>query len=244
MLFKTRKDITIILLCILSVFILETTATARLAEATVIGKVESIFNNRVGFKVLHIIKVSDENNGIATGSLISFDLPNDLQKGRRNNRVNFGTVLEAELMGSTATEYALTTDDEKSGVTQPNAVLLWTAQTVKLVKNANDYLPEEEKVGRKRRDRRKSKKDNAEPIKIWTQEETVRGIVHKNKETLYIKEEHLGRRDNGLQIVSKDWLEKIEPFVGNKVVLYGVTHRTSVSSGTIEIGNLMKIYPK
>jgi hypothetical protein len=243
MLISIKRAAAVFLLCILGVFAMETTLLAKLTEASVIGKVESIFNNRVGLKVLHVIKVSDNEDKIATGTLVSFDLPNDLQKGRRNNRINFGTVLEADLMGSTATEYALTTDDSKSGVTQAHsAVLLWTAQSVRMVKNPNDYLPEEERTGRKGRKRNKKKDD--EPLRIWTQEETVRGLVHKHKETLYLKEEHVGRKDKGLEIVSEEWLNKIEPYVGNKVVLHGTTHRTSISSGTIEINNLMKIYSK
>jgi hypothetical protein len=243
MLVRIKRAVTVFLLCILGIFAMETTALAKLTEATVVGKVESIFNNRVGLKVLHVIKVSDNEGKIATGTLVSFDLPNDLQKGRRNNKINYGTVIEAELMGTTATEYALTTDDAKSGVNQPHsAVLLWTAQGVRLIKNSNDYLPEEEKTGKK--GRKKSKSKNQEPLRIWTQEETVRGLVFKHKEALYLKEEHVGRRDKGLEIISADWLEKIEPYVGNKVVLHGITHRTSISSGTIEINNLMKIYSK
>ena len=151
-------------------------AASGMAEASVIGKVESVFNNRVSLKILNVEKVTDDLSLIATGTWISFDLPNDLSKGKRNDKIQYGSVIQAELIGNTATEYELTTDGGRQDVQSHNIVLLWTAQTVKLLKNGNDYLPEEEKVGNKKRNKKKDKG----PLKIWTSQETIKGTVIKS----------------------------------------------------------------
>ena len=214
-------------------------ATVGLAEASVVGKVESVFNNRVSLKILNVEKISEgAENIVATGSWVSFDLPNDLLKGKRNDKIQYGSVIQAELIGNTATEYELTTDGDRKDVQAHNVVLLWNAQSVKLLKNGSDYLPEEEKTGNKKR----GKKKNKEPLKIWTSKETVRGVIHSNNDKLYVKEERLGRRDKGLEILGEDWKEKLTPYVGNIIVLHGTTNRTSLASGTLEIANIMKIY--
>lgn len=240
------KNIKGLSLVLLFAFILSaTTAFAQptLTEVTVIGQVESLFNDRLGLKILHVVNGLENSDAIATGSLVSFDLPNDFDKGRRNNRIKYGSVIEVELIGNTATEYELTTDGTKEAVQKAkNAVLLWTAQAVKIVKNANIYLPEDGKAGNKKR--KNTKKKSEDPLKIWTQEETVRATVFVKNNGVYLKEDRLGRRDMGLEVVSDEWKEKLSQFPGNKIVIHGITHRTSVSSGTVEIGNVMKIYNK
>lgn len=240
------KNIKGLSLVLLFAFILSATtafAQSTLTEVTVIGQVESLFNDRLGLKILHVVNGLENSDVIATGSLVSFDLPNDFDKGRRNNRIKYGSVIEVELIGNTATEYELTTDGTKEAVQKArNAVLLWTAQAVKIVKNANIYLPEDGKAGNKKR--KNTKKKSEDPLKIWTQEETVRATVLVKNNGVYLKEDRLGRRDMGLEVVSDEWKEKLSQFPGNKIVIHGITHRTSVSSGTVEIGNVMKIYNK
>jgi hypothetical protein len=137
-------------------------------------------------------------------------------------------------------------EEEETGA----PVLLWMAQSVVRVKNPDQYLTEEErqaKRGRRRRGRKKEKeKKSEEPVKVWTQEETVRGIVNlrEKEKRLYIKEARMGRRDKGLDVVDDEWYEKLKGFNGQKVVIHGTTNRTSLSSGTVEIQNILKIYPK
>ena len=235
-----KKAIRLALPCAFMAIACSAFASSGMAEASVIGKVESVFNNRVSLKILNVEKSTDGLAVIATGTWVSFDLPNDLTKGKRNDKIQFGSVIQAELIGNTATEYELTTDGDKQDVQSDNVILLWTAQTVKLLKNGNDYLPEDEKVGNKKRKKNKNKG----PLKIWTSQETVRGTVIKNNDKIYLKEERLGRRDKGLEIIDSAWSNKLMPYIGSVVVANGVTNRTSVASGTIEISNVMKIYSK
>ena len=221
---------------------------ASVVEFTAIGKVESIYRDRVSLKILHILGSDTHELPLATGSWVSFDLPREFRdKSRRRDRpqITYGNVIEAALIGNMATEYELKTEDDQSEhvkKTMPT-VLLWTAQSVKKVRNANEYLPEEErKAGKKGRNRKEKKPKEA--AKVWTQEETVRGSVLLFKDKVYIKEDRLGKKDRGLEIVSDSWSEKLKELPGTRVVLHGTTHRTSVSSGTIEIKNLMRVYQK
>lgn len=234
-------------------------SSSSVVEFTAIGKVESIYRDRVSLKILQIVGSESADLSIATGSWISFDLPReyrDKRSRRDRGEIIYGTVIEAELIGNIATEYELKTDkaktetstatssaavDEELKKTVPT-VLLWTAQSVKKIKNANTYLPAEERKDKK--GRRKKDKKPAEPVKVWTQEETVRGEILVKKEKVFIKEDRLGKRDKGLQILSEDWAGKLMGMSGSRVVLHGTTHRTNVSSGTIEIKSLMKVTPK
>ena len=130
-----------------------------------------------------------------------------------------------------------------SSTSSPN-VLLWTAQSCKKVKNPKDYLPESEK-NKSGKGRKKNKKEKEkEPVKIWTQEETVRGIVLVKNDKVYIKEERLGRKDKGLEVYSGEWFDKLKELPNQKVVLHGITHRTGIASGTFEVHNALKVYPK
>ncbi len=222
---------------------------ASVVEFTAIGKVESIYRDRVSLKILHIVGSATEELPLATGSWVSFDLPKefrDRHRRRDSAKITYGNVIEAQLIGNLATEYELKTDEDKSETVRKTlpTVLLWTAQSVKRVKNANDYLPEEERKVKKGKGRHKKEKKAKEPVKVWTQEETVRGSIVLHKEKIYIKEDRLGKKDRGLEVVTDGWAEKLKDMAGNRVVLHGTTHRTSISSGTMEIKNLMKIYQK
>ncbi len=238
-----------VLACVFSIFLGATLySDASVVEFTAIGKVESIYRDRVSMKILDFVGSDTTELALATGSWVSFDLPREY-RDRRNKRdrgqINYGTVIEADLIGNIATEYELKTDEEKAETVRKSVptVLLWTAQAVRKVKNPNDYLPEEERKQKKGRRNKKEKKP-AEPVKVWTQEETVRGQVLLHKEKVFIKEDRLGKKDRGLEVLSDAWTEKLKDMPGTRVVLHGTTHRTSVSSGTMEIRNLMKIYQK
>jgi hypothetical protein len=238
-----------VLACVFSIFLGATLySDASVVEFTAIGKVESIYRDRVSMKILDFVGSDTAELALATGSWVSFDLPREY-RDRRNKRdrgqINYGTVIEADLIGNIATEYELKTDEEKSETVRKSmpTVLLWTAQAVRKVKNPNDFLPEEERKQKKGRRNKKEKKP-AEPVKVWTQEETVRGQVLLHKDKIYIKEDRLGKKDRGLEVTSESWTEKLKAMPGTRVVLHGTTHRTSISSGTMEIRNLMKIYQK
>lgn len=224
---------------------------ASIVEFTAIGKIESLYKNRASINVLYIIASNTENLNIATGSWISFDIPkgNMDKSSRREKQIGYGDVVEVSLIGNVATEYEMDENDDGdrkilAAVPANNLnVLLWTAQSCKKVKNPKDYLPESDKDNKK--GRKKNKKDKEkEPVKIWTQEETVRGVVHIKNEKVYIKEDYLGKKDKGLEVISESWVDKLKDLTSQKVVLHGVTHRTSVGSGTIEIQNALKVYPK
>jgi hypothetical protein len=69
-------------------------------------------------------------------------------------------------------------------------------------------------------------------------------VVQIKNEKVYIKEDYLGKKDKGLEVISESWVDKLKDLTSQKVVLHGITHRTSVGSGTIEIHNALKVYPK
>ena len=233
-------------------FVAETSLFASsIVEFTAIGKIESIYKNRASMNILHIIASNTENLNVATGSWISFDIPksNFDKSSRRDRQIEYGSVVEVSLIGNVATEYELDEDESgdkkisSSSSSSPN-VLLWTAQSCKKVKNPKDYLPESEK-DKSKKGRKKNKKDKEkEPVKIWTQEETVRGIVLLKNDKVYIKEERLGKRDKGLEVLSEEWYDKLKELPNQKVVLHGITHRTGIASGTFEVHNALKVYPK
>ncbi len=222
---------------------------SSIVEFTAIGKIESIYKNRVSMNILHIIASNTENLNVATGSWISFDIPksNFDKSSRRDKQIEYGSVVEVSLIGNVATEYEVDEDDQgdkkiSTSSSSANNVLLWTAQSCKKVKNPKDYLPESEK-DKSKKGRKKNKKEK-EPVKIWTQEETVRGVVLVRNDKVYIKEERLGKRDKGLEVLSEEWNDKLKDLPNQKVVLHGITHRTSLASGTMEVHNALKVYPK
>ena len=224
---------------------------SSIVEFTAIGKIESIYKNRVSMNILHIIASNTENLNVATGSWISFDIPksNFDKSSRRDRQIEYGSVVEVSLIGNVATEYEVDEDEQgdkkiSSSNTSSSNVLLWTAQSCKRVKNPKDYLPESEKDNSKKGRKKNKKEKEKEPVKIWTQEETVRGIVLLKNDKVYIKEERLGRKDKGLEVLSDEWIEKLKELPSQKVVLHGITHRTGIASGTMEVHNALKVYPK
>ncbi len=246
------KTYFISIISLLFVMALESSLFASsIVEFTAIGKIESIYKNRASMNVLYIIASNTENLNVATGSWISFDIPksNFDKNSRRDRQIEYGSVVEVSLIGNVATEYEIDEDDSgdkkisSSSSSTPN-VLLWTAQSCKKVKNPKDYLPESERNNSKK-GRKKSKKDKEkEPVKIWTQEETVRGVVLIKNDKVYLKEDRLGKRDKGLEILSEEWCDKLKELPNQKVVLHGVTHRTGIASGTMDVHNALKVYPK
>lgn len=228
-----------------AVFLSVVAYSSSVVEVTVVGRVESLYQNRVSLRVIEVVGEDTSHLPVKAGSWISFDLPKT--EGRRNRRdrrnISFGNVIEAQLVGNTITEYEVKTDGT-SDQSASDKVMLWTAQNAVRVKNERDYMTEEEKAATSsdRRGRRKSETKEKEPVKIWTQEETVRGTINIHKERVYIKEDGLGRRDRGLDIITESWGEKLKDLEGQTVVVHGTTHRTSVSSGTMEVQNLMRIY--
>lgn len=232
------------------VFVFETALFASsIVEFTAIGKIESIYKDRASMSVLHIVSSNADKANIATGSWVSFDIPKgNLDRGsRREKAIAYGDVVEVSLLGNVATEYEVNEDyrgDKKfSSSSTASNVLLWTCQSCAKVKNPKEYLPEseEEKSGGRKKGK---KKESKEPVKIWTQEETVRGKVLVKGDMVYLKEERLGRRDKGLELTKEEWVSKLKEFHEQKVVVHGITHRTSSASGTMEIHNILKVYPK
>lgn len=218
---------------------------ANTIDATVIGRVESLFEHRISLRVLEIVDYSTEEAPLVVNNWISFDLPKDARSARRRrDRINFGNVIKVDISGSIITEYEET---DSAGIGEN--VVFWTANNATRVSNESDYIPESERSDsrsrrrRRRRDRRREEQPQ-EPDKIWVQEETVRGLVNVRQERVYIKEDHMGRRDRGLLVLSEPWIERLENLEDHRIVVHGTTNRVSASSGTLEIDNLMRIYPR
>lgn len=244
-----------ILACFCVVFTASSLFSASsIVEFTSIGKVESIYRDRITMRILEIVGTQTADLGVASGSWVSFDLPKDMRdKHSRRDRkqISFGNIIEAQLIGNVATEYEVKDDNKATETLKAGApnVLLWTAQAVTKIKDQKKYATEEEKTekdkkGRKGRRKKDKDKKPEEPVKIWTQEETVRGSVLVKGNEVFIKEDRLGKKDKGLAIQSPAWNEKLVDLSGSRIVVYGTTHRTSISSGTIEIKSLMRVYPK
>ncbi len=250
--FARRAVLLTLLACFFAVFAVSSLYSASVVEFTAIGKVESIYRDRITMRVLEIVGSETVELPVSKGSWVSFDLPREMRdKNRKRDRgqISFGNVIEAQLIGNIATEYEVKEGEEAKEKIKPGVptVLLWTAQAVTKVKKPDQYLPEEERKAKKdrKKGRRKEKdKKDEEPVKIWTQEETVRGSVLVKGEKVYIKEDRLGKKDKGLELAAEAWTEKLKELSGSRVVVHGTTHRTSVSSGTIEIKNIMRVYPK
>lgn len=223
----------------LSVFI----GLAQAVQAiTVVGQVESLYRDRVSVKILEVVGDASGTAVIKSGSRISFQMPRAPKK-RNQRSIQFGNVIEADLEGAVATEYAAGSEPASSSA----GLMIWVASRAERVKNPKKYLESkdgEDPKGKRKRGKRDKREKQEEPPRIWTQEETVRGKVVASGLKIYIKESFTRPRDKGLDIVDIDWSEKLKPFLGKEVVVSGVTHRTSMSSGTVEIKNIMKVYPK
>lgn len=265
--FSGKLALSVILACLFVATSSFIACASSVVEFTAIGKVESIYRGRVTMRIFEMIGSATAELSVRKGSWVSFDLPKKIRERNERQRrpeVNFGTIIKVALIGNVATEYELKDKSEianKTDITGDSnlvvkddneiktgsTVLLWTAQSVVKLKNrdARKYNEAGDKKDEKKRGRKYEKdKKEKEAVKIWTQQETIRGIVVVSKELVYIKEERLGRKDHGLQITSKDWNSKLREYEGCRVVAHGTTHRTSISSGTVEIENVMKVYPK
>ncbi|NLM17726.1 MAG: hypothetical protein GX221_08425 [Candidatus Riflebacteria bacterium] len=246
----------------------DTALAASIVEAKIIGRIESIFRNRVTMSILENLEPerlasekSDEQkadetlkekkleNGLKTsgkkitslseekgiikfakleeGTWISFELPVDYEQDHKRP-VKYGHFVKAELVGSVTTEYE---GDSDSSELKRSPVIIWTAQTLERLKNQREY-------------RLKMEAKNKKPPKIWTQLETVRGNIQIRKDKVYLREEGLRRKDRGLEVSGEEWVEKLGELDGHKVVVNGVTNRASLASGTIDVKNIMRIYPK
>ncbi|HNV70212.1 MAG TPA: hypothetical protein PKO06_10975, partial [Candidatus Ozemobacteraceae bacterium] len=212
-------------------------STAQAAIHTVIGQIESVYMNRASMTILDTRTASDTPETLSVGKFVSFNLP--AQGGKKKTSVQYGNIVEVDLAGDIATEYG---GQVASDATK---VFIWTAVRCDKVKNAKKYTSgkDGEKKGK---GKGKGKKKDEIPDRLWTQEEAVRGTIsyREKDKKLYIREQGLRPRDKGLDVVTDEWFEKLKPFNGQQVVVHGTTHRTSLASGTIEIDNILRVYPK
>jgi hypothetical protein len=217
-------------------------------SAKVIGEVESVYLQRASIRVLEIPEDASGTCPIKVGQKVSFNLPPLEKKGRRTNaKAEYGKVYEVELTGSPITEYGAAAEGDtnvEGSADRKREVYVWTATFLNRVKDQKKYKPEDDDGKKGKRGRgRKSRKDKEQP-KIWTQQETVRGTILVKKERLFLKENGLRPRDTGLRVESPEWVEKLTPLQGQAVVISGTTNRTSPASGTLDIENLIKVYPR
>jgi len=208
----------------------------------VIGQVESVYLQRASMLILDVPGDASGTSPLKIGQKISFMLPALAKKNRGKEAIAFGKVIEAELEGSPITEYGSEQASAAADLEKGGSVFVWMANKVSKVKNPKKYLGENGKEGDKKKGKGKKGK-NDEPEKVWTQEETVRGKVFVKNRRLYIKEDFLRPRDLGLDVLNDDWYEKLKPYNGQVVVIHGTTRRVSAASGTVDVGNLIKIYP-
>jgi hypothetical protein len=220
-------------------------AVAEAVTVNVIGQIESIYMQRAAMRVIEVPGDASGTSALKPGQKVSFMLPSHVKKLKGKEAIEYGKVVEATLEGNQITEYnnnAAAPDTMEAPAPTGDQVYVWSASRISKVRNQRKYLPEsEDKKGGK-----KGKKDrkNKEPERIWTQEETVRGTVFVKDNRIYIKEDQLRPRDRGLDVTSADWDEKLKPLSGKIVIVNGTTRRVSLSSGTIDINNLIKVYPK
>jgi len=205
----------------------------------VIGKVESLYRDRASIRILEVPNAASAPAQLAVGNYVSFNLPSAKQQSRPKRPIQYGNVILVDLAGNVATEYA-----DETAVATDSQVMIWNALYAERVKNPKQYLPEEEGGKKGKKDRKDKKKREKEQPQIWTQEESVRAKVVLKKNRVYLKEDHLRPRDLGLDVLDPVWCEKLTPLQNQQVVVYGTTHRVSAASGTMEIKNVIKIYPK
>lgn len=219
----------------------------------VVGHIESLYKERVSMRILEVLSPATSTIPISVGSRISFNLPkNVLSKGKKKNQtIEYGNIVEVELEGITTTEY----EQMQNGINSNNTlsksdhiqvpdVKIWLAKKIQKLKKIDKYidmLPDDGTNKIKRKHNKKQKKES-EPPQIWTQEEVVKGKVISSKGKFYIKESRSRPKDLGLLITDQTWEEKLTPYLNKTLVIYGITHRSTISSGTIEIRNILKIY--
>lgn len=217
--------------------------SAQATVHTVVGQIESVYLNRASMKILETSVATGTPDTLAQGKRVSFNLPST--GGKKKPSIQFGNVVEVDLAGDIATEYG-----DAQPATGAAKIFIWTALRCDKVKNAKKYTGEVKDGGKKGKGKGKGKgkkKDEPdEPERLWTQEEAVRGTIsyREKDKRVYIREEGLRPRDKGLDVVSDEWFEKLKPYNGREVVVHGTTNRSSLSSGTIEISNILRVYPK
>lgn len=217
--------------------LLATIATASWAmPIRVIGKVESMYRDRASIRILEVPNAASAPAQLAVGNYVSFNLPSAKQQSRPKRPIQYGNVILVDLAGNVATEYA-----DETAVATDSQVMIWNALYAERVKNPKQYLPEEEGGSKGKKGKKKREKEQPQ---IWTQEESVRAKVVLKKNRVYLKEDHLRPRDLGLDVLDPAWCEKLTPLQNQRVVIYGTTHRVSAASGTMEVKNVIKIYPK
>lgn len=205
----------------------------------VIGKVESLYRDRASIRILEVPNAASAPAQLTVGNYVSFNLPSAKQQSRPKRPIQYGNVILVDLAGNVATEYA-----DETAVATNSQVMIWNALYAERVKDPKQYLSEEEGGKKGKKDRKDKKKREKEQPQIWTQEESVRAKVVLKKNRVYLKEEHLRPRDLGLDVLDPAWCEKLTPLQNQQVVVHGTTHRVSAASGTMEIKNVIKIYPK
>ncbi len=217
---------------------------------TAVGEVTQMVEDRVTLDLLRIetpgasetatgaVVVAPGAAPLKIGDEVVFTLPQN-RKLPKKQQIRNGNVVRCTLEGALTTEYE--PDEEDATASQPVQVYVWTAQNVEKVKNPNDYLSDDKKSRRGKRGKRDRKKK--EPPKVWTQEETLRGKITFNRNKMFIQESRVSARknDRGLQILDERWREKLAVYVDHDVVVSGTTHRTSLSSGTIDIKNILRV---
>ncbi len=241
----TKKSAIILVLA--GIFFFPVLAGAETVK--VIGQIESVYLQRASLRVLEIPGEASDTSPLAIGQKISFALPAVQNKKKRDESVAYGKVVQVELEGAATTEYSNPDIGEASAASPTAQVYIWTANKISRVKNQKKYLEgTAEKKGKGKGKGKKHKKgkkgEEEDEDKIWTQEETVRGTVLVKDKRLYVKEERCRPKDRGLDVLNDEWYEKLKPFEGQTVVVHGTTRRISISSGTMDVGTLIKIYPK
>ncbi len=231
----SRLSLILVLLALLAIVV-----DAQAEEVKAIGQVESLYRGRVSMRILEIVSPASATAPLKVGDRVSFTLPKASTR-RDKSSIQYGNVIEADLEGNVATEYD---SSDTTAAPSQKGVLLWTARHAERVRNPRKYLEPEHDDGTHKGRRKGKRKKEKEAPQIWTQEEVVVGKVLLRDKRLYLKEDRLRPRDRGLDVLADEWYEKLKEYEGRKVVAYGTTHRVSVSSGTMEIKNIMKIYPK
>ena len=150
--FARRAVYFAVLACLFVLVTATATYAASVVEFTSIGRVESIYRDRITMRILEIVGSETEQLPVGVNSWVSFDLPKEFRdrnkSGRRTrDQINYGTLIKADLIGNIATEYELKKDDaEPEKVKQElPTVLLWIAQSVAKIKDHGQYDSEEEK---------------------------------------------------------------------------------------------------
>jgi len=237
----------------LSIFILASFALCQVLfgePIKVIGQIESIYLQRASMRILEIPGDASGTSPLKIGQRVSFSIP--IQKtGKKKGfeeKLEFGKIYEIDLEGSMTTEYTSSMTEEPAKAepaSDSRKVFFWTGSNIKRVRNINKYkVDEPPEKGKKSKGRKDRRKKDQEGDKIWTQQETVKGVVLVKDKRLYIKEEHLKPKDKGLDVISDEWYEKLKPYAGKVVIVNGTTKRVSAASGTIDINCLIKISPK